>query len=357
MRHALYRQVIASVLRGQGFGEKAVAQAFAGIVLDRKDCPAALRDLVIARLEDLGTDRAVPYVGLLNQQAIPDDATALCAQLAPVLIDHPADTGLNLACLFAIARLWPHATAEERPLLRTRFLNSVVSRPASSGSYATRDQLCRWQRTMPTAFGNTAPSVASLNGILSEADPAAAYRCLAEHLDPSVDLPTLSWVLGALSVNVLVRYHDPENVTLHVLLGTIASERLAGMIPPEPQATLLAQLAHQLWWCRQRANLPPVRTCLDASTVALVAAVNSGDLTLAQRAARLAAREPATFWAASWELLTGWLERRDEQWAQALAMVCATAWRAGEDALSPDDAAAMGSVLADLAHHRDRVLN
>jgi len=357
MRHTLFRQVIGSILRGQGFGEKAVAQAFAGIVLDRRDCPPALRDLVIQRLEDLGTDRATPYVGLLNQQPIPDDAIALCAQLAPVLIDHPADTGLNLACLFAIARLWPHATPEERPLLRTRFLNSVVSRPASSASYATREQLCKWQRTMPTAFGNTAPSVASLGDLLSESDPAAAYRCLAEHLDPSVDMPTLSWVLGALAVNVLVRYHDPENVTLHVLLGTIASERLAGMIPPEPQATLLAQLAHQLWWCRNRANLPPVRTCLDPSALDLVAAVNSGDLTCAQRAARQTAREPAKFWTASWELLGGCLERRDEQWAEALAIVCATAWRAGEDALSPDDAAAMGTVLAYLAHNRDRVLS
>ncbi|MBA3709706.1 MAG: hypothetical protein H0W83_12910 [Planctomycetes bacterium] len=357
MRHALARMVISRLLSGEGFGERAVTHALAAHLCDRDDCPDFLRGRLYAQKDLIGTDAAAPFIGSLNQLPIPRDERELCAQLAPTLIDHPGSTGLNLSSLLALVHLWPHVANEERPLMRLRFLNGLTSRTAPTGSFATRDQLRAWQRNLQTTAGDILPTVATLQLLLDEPTAEGAYRRIAEHLGPAVDLITLNHVMGALAIMVMLRFHDRDRIALQVLLGTVACEQLAQWMGPEHLVILTAQLAHQLWWCRHEASLSPVLVCLDPSTVPMVDAVNSGDVTLAQRAARAEARVPAQFWEGAWRLVAGSIERQDEEWPSALRLVSAIGWRTSGQAVSPDDAAALAAVLATYAHLRDRVLH
>jgi hypothetical protein len=354
MRHAAARRIVARLLEGQGFGEQAIAQALMASLQDREDCPETLKQL-LEHVDELGSDMARPYQGPLNQAPLPRDQRELCAQLAPVISDHPANIGLSIASLLALAQIWPHVSSEERPLLRVRFLNGLTSRRADQASQAPRDQLIAWQRGLPTAMGDKTPAIGSLQGLLLADSPEAAYRCFAQHLDATIDLRALARVLGALAVNVLRQFHDRVGQTLHVLLGATALERLAEWMAPDHYATLAAQLAHQLWWCRQRANLPPIRTCIDPTQLPFAEAVATGDVTLAQRAARAASQRAQPFWEEAWRLLAESIARRDEQWPRALGVVGAIAWRSGREAVSPDDAAALATVFADLAHQRERI--
>lgn len=355
MRHVAARRIILRLLQGQGFGEQAVAQSFLAALQDRPTCPPALTQLLAEQTDELGTDSARPYQGVLNQAPIPKDERELCAQLLPAIIDQPHHLGLSLAALASLVALWPHISTDERPLLRTRFLNGLRSRQGDGEAAVDRQQLREWQRTLPTVMGASTPTVAGLTQLLSEPTPEGAYRCLAEHLDPSVDLRTLAHVLGTLAVAVLRQFHDRDGMVLHVLLGANSLESLSALIAPEDLVIALAQLGHQLWWCRQRAHLPPIRTCIDPTPAVFRPAVASGDVTLAQRAARSLSTQPAAFWSEVWELLAESVARRDEDWPRALAITSAIAARAAGSAISPDDAAALAAVVTDMAHHRERV--
>lgn len=354
MRHGDARRIIARLLQGQGFGEQAICQASMASLQDLDDCPDALKEL-LALVDDLGTDAARPYHGPLLQASIPRDERELCAQLAPAIADRPVDVGLSLASLSALCQLWPHVASDERQLLRTRFLNGLWTRTAPDEAVATRERLTGWQRLLPTAMGGNAPNMASLQALLTEPTPEGAYRVLCEHIDPRVDLRTLGRVLGTLGVAMLRQFHDRDGQALHVLLGAVALERLVSFIDPQVWTVLAAQLAHQLWWCRRGAHLSPILTCIDPTRLGLGEAVASGDVTLAQRAARAASAEPARFWAEVWALLGACVAQRDDFWPRALGAVSAIAWRSGRDAVSPDDAAALATVFADIAHHRERI--
>jgi hypothetical protein len=355
MRHAAARRIIARLLQGMGFGEQAISQALMAALQDRDDCPDALKQL-LEQSDEAGTDSASPYHGTLNQAPIPTDERELCLQLAPAIAEHPANVGLSLASLAALVQLWPHIASEERPLLRVRFLNGLTSRGAEAESQATREQLRAWQRLLPTALDLAAPSVVSLQGLLLETTPEGAYRCLAEHLDPHVDLSTLARVLGTLAVAVERQFHDREAMALHVLLGTTALERLAPLMDAEVTALLMAQLSHQLWWCRQRSHLVPIRNCIDPTSRPFREAVASGDISLAQRAARTLSQDPQAFWQETWILLADSISRQDEELPRALGVVSAIAYRSGKGMVSPDDAAALAACFAGIAHQRDRVL-
>ncbi len=348
MRHFSSRIVIERVLHGDGFGDENVALALAAGLIDRGkamgDLPHALETLAKTAL----VETAPPYTGTWNQLPIAKDEAELAAQLAPALAEHPVDAGLGLGALAALVELWPHVSADERPLLRVRFLNGVFARHAPADAQATIAQLTRWSRDLPTCVGGDVPQVATLSRLLQEISPEGAFRQLAEHLDPSVDFRQLASVLGALAVHLLVRAHDHERQVSHVLLGTVAVERLAGLVPGAVMATLIAQLAHQLWWCAQRAHLAPVVACLDVVTPPFAEAVRNGDISQAQRAARTLAHDPERFWTETWALIAQQLYRPDAQWPHRLAIAAAIAWRA-HDGLAPDDAAALASVLADRA--------
>jgi hypothetical protein len=349
MHHTSARTAITSLLANKGFGERGLALVLAAACGDADDKAVALRQCALERAAAMPSGPCVSYTGELLIAPIPTDEAALCRQLCPVTIELARDTGLHLSCLAALVALWPHVAQQERGLMRQRFLDSLVSdhHPCDHLSSA---QLVAWQRDLPTSQSEPHASVATLKGLLQETDAKSAYRVLADHLGMNADLATLSWVLGALTVQVRQRFHDPDRHLLHVLLGTVACERLAMHAQPEHLATLITQLGHQLWWCAHRARLAPVRTCIDPHTPDFVEAVASGNLTAAQRAARALAKDPATFWETAWKLVDERLHANDPHWYVALELVLVAAWRTSTDAVSPDDAAAIGTVLADLAY-------
>ncbi|MBA3685215.1 MAG: hypothetical protein H0W72_08245 [Planctomycetes bacterium] len=350
MHHASARTAITRILAGEGFGEQALALVHAACLSSIPGFDEALHDTMLARSLAMASDAAGETAGA-PALAVPTTPEELCTRLAPAIAANPAQIGLQLACLHALAELWPHVASHERPRLLQRFLASAASRQAPTASMVTVAQLRNWARDLPTCSGDVRPSVASLKGLLNESQPNLAYRILAEHLGCEMDLATLSWVLGALGVQVLLQVRDPAGIAAMTLAGTVASERLTGLVPPEIHAALVSQLAHQLWWCRNRAGLPQIRGCLDTTQRPFAEAISSGDITGAQRAARAASTRPEGFWTATWEQLSAAINLDDRAWLRAVTIVTATAWRAGDAALAPDDAAAFGGVLADLRYH------
>jgi hypothetical protein len=351
MHHTSARGAITGLLNGSGFGERGLALVTAASLGDADQSAVRLRQAALACALELPCDRTVSYSGELLFAPIPMSERQLCQQLCPAIIQQPCDVGMQLACLSALAGLWPHVGSNERSVMRSRFLDGLVSQPQPPAFTISSQQLCAWQRDLPTTIGDITPSVTSLRAMLLEQRAQSANRVLAEHLGMNTDLATLSWALGALTVQLRLQYHDPNRRILHVLLGTVACQCLAPLAEPEHLLTLVAQLAHQLWWCRHEAKLPPVRTCIDnAMPRTLAEGVACGDLTVAQRAARAAAKQPGEFWNRVWLLLEERIAHNDPNWTQALHIAVATAWRTSSDAVSPDDAAALGTVFADLVY-------
>jgi hypothetical protein len=350
MHHASARSAVDRILASSSFGDQALALCLAAAVGDLPGADENLRARLMARAAAMAPDRAAAYAGPLLDAPVPGEAAALAAQIAPLISAHPSTVGNQLAALDAVCALWPHVASAERAALRARLLAGCSARQAAPGSFVTTAQLCAWQRDLPTGSCDSPPSVASLKSLLSATQPHLAYHVIAEHLGCQMDLPTLHWALGALSVQVLLRLRDPQGLLVQCLLGTVAGERLAALTPPENLATLIGQLTHELWWCSNHAGLPPVRSCLDAPPQPLLQAVRGGDITAAQRAARAVSTTPERFWAEVWTLVDEAAEWDDGSWLRTLAAASAIAWRTG-DAMSPDDAAALGAVLADAAYH------
>lgn len=346
MHHPSARLAVERILAGSGFGDRALALRLAA---GAADCPGgdeALRERLLARAIQLPGDRA-PVMPTVDAP-LPDDAAALATQLAPAIIRNPADVGAQLAQLEALAALWPHVAAAERAPLRARLLASATQRGAPSASMASSEQLRAWQRDLPTCCADEAPSVEALRALLTESSPGRAYRVLAVHLGCDLDLAALTRVLGSLAAQVLLGRRDPHGLLTHDLLGSAAAGRLVALTPPELLASLTCQLAHHLWWCRNEAGLATVRVTVGADPLPLPVALRAGDITAAQRAARATSAAPAAFWSAVWDLVDEAAAWDDASWLRALSAATAVAWRSGE-AVPPDDAAALASVLADLA--------
>jgi hypothetical protein len=350
MHHTSARAAITSLLNAKGFGERGLALTLAAACGDADQQAVTLRQAALKRADAMTTGATRSYTGELLIAPVPADEVALCRQLCPVTIDLAKDVGLQLSCLAALVALWPHVAQHERGLMRQRFLDSLVNDQHPGEAVLTTAQLIAWQRERPTSQSEPHASVSTLKGLLQEGEAQNAYRVMADHLGINADLSTLAWVLGALTLQVRQRFHDPERRLLHVLLGTVACERLVAYAQPEHLATLLTQLGHQLWWCMHRARLAPVRTCIDPHTPDFAEAVASGNLTAAQRAARALGTDPAAFWEMAWKLVDERIHANDPHWYVALEMVLVAAWRTSTDAVSPDDAGAVGTVLADLAY-------
>lgn len=350
MHHTSARAAITRLLEAKGFGERGLALVLAAACGDADRQAAALRQAALQRAGAMPSGATISYLGELLIAPIPLDETALCRQLCPVTIQLAKNVGLQLSCLAGLVALWSHVSTQERGLMRQRFLDGLVNDQHPADAQLSTEQLIAWQRELPTAMSEPHASVSSLKGLLNEETPQGAHRVMAEHLGINADLPTLSWVLGALTVQVRLRFHDPKRHLLHVLLGSVACERLAAHALPEHLATLITQLGHQLWWSLHRAGLVPVRTCIDQTTQDFAEAVASGNLTAAQRAARACAKDPAVFWEQAWKMVEERIASNDPQWHVALELVLVAAWRTSTDAVSPDDAAVVGTVLADLAY-------
>lgn len=305
-----------------------------------------MKQRLLAATVAAATDPATAYSHPLNQLAVPVDATGLCRQLAPAVIAHSANPGLGAASLWALANLWPHAGTEERPLLRTRLLNGLASRRCADSALLTSFQLREWQKKIPTSFGTLPPSVASLRGILEVDDPLAAYLLLAEHLGMVPNLETLCWVLGSLAVQLAQTYHDRGGGIATVLQGLVACEQLGPHVPAEQLVAVISQLAHRLWWLRAHGGLHAIRVSLDSSSRPYLPALHSGDITLAQRAARsLASQHVNRFWEETWQAFAEVLGCRPGKLPRLLALCHAAAWRAGDGVVSGEDASAIAGAI------------
>jgi hypothetical protein len=353
VHHATARLAIARILTGSGLAGSATALVLACRLHDDPDCPEGLRRTVLERCLAAEPDQAPAFAHPLNQQAVPEDEAGLCAQLVPALIAHPADQALNSAALWCMVQLWPHCGADERPLLRTRLLNGIAARRGDDAAALTSFQLREWQKKVPTHYGTLTPSVASLRGVLSTDDALAAYLLLAEHLGMQVDLETLCWVLGSLTVHLLHEHHDFRGDLAGLLIGTTACERLVPLVPSEAMVTVISQLNHRLWWLRAQGRLRPIRKSLDQSQRPFAPAIATGDITLAQRAARtLVSQQPGAFWSSAWQAVGEWLPADQPGLLRLLTVLDAARWRADDGAVSMDDASAIAAMLAELAWRR-----
>lgn len=353
MHHATARLAIARILTGSGLAGSTLALVLACRLHDDPDCPDGLRRTILERCLSAEADQAPAFAHPLNQQPVPDDEAGLCAQLTPALIAHPADQALNAAALWSLVQLWPHCGADERPLLRTRLLNGIAARRGDDAAALTSFQLREWQKKVPTHYGTLTPSVASLRGVLGSEDALAAYLLLAEHLGMQVDLETLCWVLGSLTVHLLHEHHDFGGELAGLLIGSTACERLVPLVPTEGMVTVISQLNHRLWWLHANGRLRPIRKSLDQSQRPFAPAIATGDITLAQRAARaLISQQPGAFWSSAWQAVGEWLPSDQPGLLRLLTVLDAARWRADDGAVSMDDASAIAAVLAELAWRR-----
>ena len=350
MHHVWARQTLSQLLNGSGFGAGALVRASAAELHERVDptIAAALWALVVAQ----PTESATPYTGAYNQQPIPADVPGLLAQLAPIVIAHPSDTGLNISLLAVLAELWPHVTSEERPLLRVRFLNSLMERAGEVGqrggvpreAVVTSAELKVWNRYMPTATGEA--TLAGLPRMLAAPTAQEAYHLLADHLIGGLDGGTLAHILGSLTVQIAEQRHDAEGVLLFQLAGAVAAERLAAVCPAEPFTTLLSQLAHQVWWGVNLAGLP--RRANDPQPAAeLAAGIIAGNAASVRRHARGLSLDEAGWWTALSPAITTIAARGPAQLQRAVIATWVLGVRSRQRVIAPDDAAAMSAILAD----------
>ncbi len=353
MHHPTARLTVARILVGSGLADSATAMVLAAGLQEDSDCPETLRRTILERCLGAPPDEAAAYTHPLNQQPVPDNEDGLCAQLIPALIAQPADQAKNAASLWCLAQLWPHCAADERPLLRTRLLNSIAARRGSEAGSLTTFQLREWQKQVPTHYGTLTPSVASLRGVIDAEEPLPAYLLLAEHLGMQVDLETLCWVLGSLAVQLMHDNHDADGALAGMLLGTTACERLAPRIPSESLVTVLSQLNHRLWWLHRHGGLRCIRKSIDHSQRPFGPAIATGDITLGQRSARaMASQQPAMFWSSAWRAVGDWLPDDHAGLLRLLSVLDAARWRADDGTVASDDATAVAGVLAELAWQR-----
>jgi hypothetical protein len=348
MLHATAREAISRILAGDGFGDRAVAMTLAGSLTDVGVVPERLRQRAFARSLAMAPDRGAQLPFVPDEGRLAADDRELIDQLSPALAGVAGPASAQGSMLLALATLWPHVGGQERAGMRRRFLAGITALVPTGGE-VTSAELRAWQRDLPTSSGSQTPNAASLALMLNEPDPRRAYHALADHLGASLDPTTLTWVLGGLAVQELIKRRDHEGGIVSCLLGTMALGRLAPRVATEHVAALISKIALQLWWWRHHGNLAPIRSCLDGAARPLAEAVRSGDITAAQRAARAVSADPRALWEELAQLIDDAAAWNDGRWLRALSVITVLAWRSGE-ALSPDDAAATATVLAGLVY-------
>ena len=350
MQHVWARQTITRLLTGSGLGASAVVLAYAAELHESVGGPIATTLWNVALAQP--PEQAALYTGPLNQQPVPGDAAGLLAQLAPIVIANPSDTGLNISLLALLADLWPHVSSDERPLLRVRFLNGLMERAGDVGNrggipreaVVTSAELKVWNRYMPTATGEA--RLADLPRLLAAPTAQEAYHLLADHLIGGLDGGTLARILGTLTVQIADQRRDAEGLLLFELAGATAAERLAAACPPDSYTTLLSQLAHHIWWCVNRASLPR-RTGDDQPTQDLAVAILAGNAVSARKHARTLSLEEAGWWTTLAPAITSIAARGQAHWQRAVIATWTLSMRSRNRVVSLDDASAISAILAD----------
>ncbi len=343
MLHRHARPLLGRLLRSDGFGAHTVALIAVAGLSEHRPYPEAMHLALAHQALQIDPDHAEPVPSRHNQAPLPTDALALVTSLAPVLAEHPAGMAANLASLWALTMLWPHAGPTERPLLRTLWLNSVLSRSMPRDACLDAALLRSWQREQPTDPGMSR-SLAGLSELLHADSPHHAWQCLALHLSTDLELPRLGGALGSLAVRLLTSRRDPDGHALRVLVGATALERLTPMMPLDLVPLLACHLGHELWWVATQTRSSTLAACPDQAVQPLSHALTVGDPAMVCRAARAAAHTPDGYWATVWQTLVGAMPSGDD-WRAPLACSAAVGWRNGPGSLSPDDAAALALTL------------
>ncbi len=331
-------------------GAHAIAGGLAAELRERISPTVA--EALWARAEDLTPEPATPWQGALNQQPVPGTATELVAQLAPAVIANPGDTALSVALLALLADLWPHVASEERPLLRVRFYNGLMERAAAVGTRAglpreavvTTAELKVWTRYMPTATGGS-EGAAALQRMLTAATGQEAYHQFADHLIGGIDAATIARILGSLAVQLVDQREDPQGLLLHLVVGAVAAERLKPYCPPDQLPSLLAQLAHQIWWTAARSGLAKRSDSLTPGDLA--AAIGGGNSGQARRLARTQRLDEEAWWDLLRPSLIALADRGPLATRRAIIAAWTLAARSGNRLVAPDDAGAIAAMLAD----------
>lgn len=340
-RHA--RALLGRLLRGEGLSANTVALIAVAGLSEQQPLPEAMHAALDHQAEQPDPDFTEPKPSRHNQAPIPSDVQALVTSLAPVLAEHPAGMAANLASLWALSMLWPHAGSTDRPLLRTRWLNSLPTVSTPPGACLDPAMLRSWQREMPTEAGLSRNFV-GLSELLHADTPQHAWHCLAVHLSADLELPRLGSALGSLAVRLLTSRRDLDGNALRVLVGATALERLSPLMPLDLVPLLASHLGHELWWVATQTRSSTLATCPDHDVQPLSQALTVGDPAMVCRAARAAAQSPDGFWTTVWQTLVDAMPSGDD-WRAPLACSAAVGWRNRAGILSPDDAAALALTL------------
>jgi hypothetical protein len=296
---------------------------------------------------------SVPVVDSpLAHAELPTNEQALCQQFCADIAAHPANVGLKLALLAAVTRLWPHVGIDERARLRQRLVDSFAAITAPAESQVSLETLREWQSDLSICHGDTRElQPADLRGVLDFSKPAEVYRAIAERFETGAELGVMFRVVGTLAIRLRLGHRDQGCQLHHAILGTVAGEDLVKYTPPDLMADILAQLMHQVWWCRHHGGLEALPTSGSDAGISLESAVQIGDAVMARRAGRSASKQPEQLWDDAWTVMERMLNDETTGWPEALTMLIAIAWRTGHNVISPDDAGLLGMVFADPLCH------
>jgi hypothetical protein len=287
MNHLAARHAISAILTGQASHTRALALVTALRLADHG--PSALADATLAAALALPADSGPLRPHPANQEPVPPSGDGCWTTLARRCAEQPAHLGHGLALAAGLARLWPSATPDERPLLRTRYLSGLLQTTAPLGSYATRDQLRAATRDLPTSADEGPFTAAALADLPHMPQASDAHRLVAALLTDAGRLAPVASAVATIACRAVgsgSRSSQAEDAILAALLL-----RHPGALPPEDQALLILQAAHQAWWATSGSR-PSEEIAADMS---LADAVRSSRVANARRAGRRAVSQ-GRFW-------------------------------------------------------------
>ena len=350
MNHSRARQIIPSMLEGSGFDLRCLALADAAQLCEIPGIETLTIEQAIESAQNLAPDTAADPMEDIDFDVIPESKSDLANWLLPEIIQNPEQTGRQIGTFYALAEIWPHASREERQALASKWYASLCERRAPEDSFLSSPQLCAWQAAQPTAQQEDHPKASVIQGMLEAPNAQQAHYTLASFLGTNMDLPTLTKIISALTVHVLLYKFDNKAYVLQGLAGILALHRMCDYARPDLLATILSQLVHQIWWCRNSLNIRRLEPG-ESEDLSLREAVENGDMTAARRAARIEAMDPPGFWTEINSILSNTIQNSHSSWTRGLTAVRVLHQRAGgHGCIGPDDAAAIGATFAAIQH-------